>query len=165
MKQSLKITIIFTSLIIVSIWFLRKPQKHFLFRVNNVDYALHQELDSFRHQVKQNNETIYYENSTLIDQNGIKLYVWISKKDSISILSENYFYKNKFEACKLIYFNYSKFGSEIDEIIRKLRLAENSDKSKYKLIVEKPDLKTNNSITIIIISNDLLKYEKEICER
>ena len=165
MKQPFKIILIFTLLIIIYMIFFRNPQKLFLFRVNNVDYNLHQELDSFIFQVKQNEESVYYENSTLIDKNGVKLYVWVSNKDSISIYSENYFYNNKFEACKLTYFNYSKFGSEIDEIIRKLKLAENSNESEYKLIVEKPDRNTRNAITFTLISDNLLRYESEICER
>jgi hypothetical protein len=164
MKQIFKF-IFFAVLLIICIWFFRKPQKQFLFRVNNVDYALNQELDSFIFQIKQNNENVYYENSTLIDKNGVKLYIWKSQRDSTSIYSENYFYNNKFGACKLTYFNYSKFGSEIDGFIRKNKLAENCNKSGYKLIVEKPDKITRNAITITLISDDLLKYEREICER
>ena len=164
MKQLFKF-IFFAILLTICIWFIRKPKKQFLFRVHNVDYALNQELDSFIFQVKQNEETVYYENSTSIDKNAVKLYVWISNKDSISIYSENYFYDNKFEACKLTYFNYSKFGNEFDEIIRKLELAENSNESEYKLIVEKPDRNTRNTTTFTLISDDLLKYEREICER
>lgn len=165
MKQLFKIICTLILLIIISILVFREPKKHFLFRVNNVDYALYHELDSFIFQVKLNNENIYYENSTLIDKNGVKLYVWLSQKDSISIYSENYFYHNKLEAFKLTYFNYSKWGSDVNEIISKLKLVENRDKLEYKLIVEKSYKKTNNSITITVISDDLLKYKREICER